>query len=93
MRGSTFEGGAPDLIRWRLEVNDYTRSEYIVGSRYPVMVRERDPDADLTLYGVNRAESEAIIALVNEMRSASRGVVLTPAKGPTIGDRFSGLEI
>lgn len=89
-----YEGGMGarengDLVRWTLEVNDHDvlvsqRGQFLSGG--PVT-------AELTLHDITRAESEAVVAVVNEMRSASTRTVFTPARGPTIGDRFSGLDL
>ena len=86
---STLNGGADDLILWTLDINEYIRSERVYGARSPVMFRERDPDADLKLHGVDKEECEAVIALINEMRSRNRSISAPPVKS---GNRFSGLE-
>lgn len=84
------EGG--DLIRWDLEVESFIRDEYVFGSRYPMQFVEKPPEATLTLYEINQAESVAVIKLLNEMRSGPN--IPTPAqRAPDIGDRFAGLEL
>ena len=86
---STLSGGADDLIRWTLNINEYIIDARVYGSRSPIMMRERDPDADLTLHSVDKEECEAIIALINEMRSRNQSISAPPVKS---GNRFAGLE-
>jgi len=86
---SVYNGGTDDLILWTLEVDDGIRSERVFGSRYPVVFQGREPDASLTLRGINKPECEAVIAFVNEMRSRSQSISAPPVKP---GNRFSGLE-
>lgn len=93
---SRYEGGLGtrengDLIRWTLEIEEFLRQERMQGG-YSIAFRERLPEATLTLHDINKPECEAVIALLNEMRSASRGVVIEPSRYPSIGARFAGLE-
>jgi hypothetical protein len=84
------EGG--DLVRWKLEIEDHLRQAAYTGSPYPVMVREREPEAELTLYDVTRDECIKVISILNIMRSGPN--IPTPEqRAPSIGDRFSGLEL
>lgn len=83
------DGG--DLIRWKLDIDPGVDSVRVFGSPSPVAYQVRAATAELTLYDVNRAESIAVIDLLNEMRSASQGVVIE-RKAPSIGDRFAGLD-
>lgn len=92
-----YEGGlggreSSDLVRWTLEVDDgFASVDTFDGQRG--YFRERPPTAELTLHNITKAESEAVVRVINEMRSASQGVVLEPLKYPSIGDRFSGLDL
>lgn len=93
---SIYQGGlggrdGGDLIRWRLEIDPGVESFAVMGSR-PVAAQIRAATAELTLYDVNREESIAVIALLNEMRSAAGGITIMPPKAPSIGDRFAGLD-
>ncbi len=92
---SRYEGGQgtredSDLVRWTLDIDEGLSRVQVYSTSQ--VFQTRPVQADLTLHAINKKESEAIIALVNEMRSASRGVVIEPGRYPSIGDRFRGLE-
>lgn len=86
----TREGG--DLVRWSLEIDSGMSDVRVVGasSRALALAQTGPAVATLTLHTISREESVAVIALLNEMRSASQGVVIT--QPPSIGSRFAGLE-
>ena len=84
---SVFDGGADDLIQWRIEINDLMEPMRGIDGR-PTYVR-RQPDAELTLFRIDQEECEAVIALINEMRSRTRSISEPPVKP---GNRFAGLE-
>jgi hypothetical protein len=89
---TTYSGGSRsgDLVLWALEVNDFMRSERTVDGQL-FAFRERDPEWTLTLQAITQAECEAVIALVNSMRSSARSM---PEPEPVrLGNRFSGLDI
>ncbi len=94
---STYEGGlgtreGGDLVRWTLNVEEFIENTRTFDSRVMQAIRTRPPEATLILHSVTKEECEAAVALVNEIRSASQGIVITPSKAPSIGDRFAGLE-
>lgn len=94
---STYQGGlggrdGGDLIRWKLDIDQGMDTVRVMGSRNPVSYQGRPVTTELTLYDVDREESIAVIALLNEMRSAAGGITIMPPKAPSIGDRFAGLD-
>lgn len=101
--GATYQGGpggdsgisgrdGGDLIRWKLEIDDGMEPMDAFGSGGRALYgRARPTTVELTLYDVSKEESIAVVQLLNEMRSASTGIVLT--EPPTIGNRFSGLDL
>jgi len=56
---SVFNGGADDLIQWRIEINDLMEPMRGIDGR-PTYVR-RQPDAELTLFRIDQEECEAVI--------------------------------
>lgn len=89
---TVFDGGSNDLVRWKLEVDDSFLDVRTFDGRNMV-VYDRPPNADLTLYSVNRAECEAIIALINGLRASGGAEPSARVAEPSIGDRFSGLDL
>jgi hypothetical protein len=85
---SILNGGADDLIMWTLKVDEGIGQARTLDGR-AVSFRERPPEAELTLHGVDREECEAVIALINDIRSRSRSISVPPVKP---GSRFAGLE-
>jgi hypothetical protein len=94
-----YEGGrggrdGSDLVRWTLEVTeDLLRVNTYDGSSRMFQQRPTTAELTLTLHDITKAESEAVVRVVNETRSASTNTVIMPSRGPTIGDRFSGLDL
>jgi hypothetical protein len=59
---SVFNGGADDLIQWRIEINDLMEPMRGIDGR-PTYVR-RQPDAELTLFRIDQEECEAVIGIL-----------------------------
>lgn len=89
----TFDGGSNDLVRWKLEVNEYLSEVRTFNRDRVTTLQVSPPDADLTLYGLNRAECEAVIALINGLRASGYTQPSAQVAEPSIGDRFSGLDL
>jgi hypothetical protein len=85
----TINGGADDLVQWSLDIDNGMEAIRVYGDTRPQYVQARPVEATLTLHGVGKSECEAIIALVNDIRSRSLSISEPPVRP---GSRFSGLE-